>query len=183
MAPIKSSAKTSSKKPGKHVGDSKSRVSKSKPSKAPPAKEQKSKPLQAHKKKRKEYSEAELGIPKLNMITPVGVQKPKGKKKGKVFVDDQESMMTILAMVNADKEGQIESKMMKARQVEEIREARKREAEARHEQKNSKLEATKDALRKKRKRRTDGQNEGEKTSERQEDSKRTKPAKKRVSFA
>lgn len=48
------------------------------------------------------------------MITPVGVEKPKGKKKGKVFVDDQHSMMTILAMVNAEKEGQIESKMMKA---------------------------------------------------------------------
>ncbi len=48
------------------------------------------------------------------MIVPAGVQKPKGMKKGKVFVDDQESMMTILAMVNADKEGQIESKMMKA---------------------------------------------------------------------
>lgn len=66
------------------------------------------------KKKKRTYTEKELGIPKLNMITPAGVQKPKGKKKGKVFVDDQESMMTILAMVNADKEGQIESKMMKA---------------------------------------------------------------------
>jgi 60S ribosomal subunit assembly/export protein LOC1 len=40
-------------------------------------------------------------------------------------------MMTILAMVNADKEGQIESKMMKARHLEAIREARKAEAEAR----------------------------------------------------
>jgi 60S ribosomal subunit assembly/export protein LOC1 len=40
------------------------------------------------KKKKKVYTEKELGIPKLNMITPVGVEKPKGKKKGKVFVDD-----------------------------------------------------------------------------------------------
>lgn len=47
--------------------------------------------------------------------------------------------MTILAMVNAEKEGQIESKMMKARQLEEIREARKKEAEARVAQKKSKL--------------------------------------------
>ena len=47
--------------------------------------------------------------------------------------------MTILAMVNADKEGQIESKMMKSRQMEEIREARKKEADARQEQKSSKL--------------------------------------------
>lgn len=43
------------------------------------------------KKKRKVYTEKELGIPKLNMITPVGVEKPKGKKKGKVFVDDRVS--------------------------------------------------------------------------------------------
>ena len=47
--------------------------------------------------------------------------------------------MTILAIVNADKEGQIESKMMKSRQMEEIREARKKEAEARQEQRKSKL--------------------------------------------
>ena len=41
------------------------------------------------KKKKKVYSEKELGIPQLNMVTPVGVTKPKGKKKGKVFVDDK----------------------------------------------------------------------------------------------
>ena len=41
------------------------------------------------KRKQRVYTEKELGIPKLNMITPVGVQKPKGKKKGKVFVDDR----------------------------------------------------------------------------------------------
>lgn len=47
--------------------------------------------------------------------------------------------MTILAIVNASKEGQIESKMMKSRHLEEIREARRKEAEARQEQKNAKL--------------------------------------------
>ena len=47
--------------------------------------------------------------------------------------------MTILTVVNADKEGQIESKMMKSRQLEEIREARKKEAEARQEQRKSKV--------------------------------------------
>ncbi|KAK7526499.1 60S ribosomal subunit assembly/export protein loc1 [Phyllosticta citriasiana] len=90
-------------------------------------------------KKERTYTESQLGIPKLNMITPAGVQKGKGKKKGKVFVDDQQSMMTILAMVNAEKEGQIESKLMRARQMEEIREARRKEAEARQEQKKTKL--------------------------------------------
>ena len=48
-------------------------------------------------------------------------------------------MMTIFAIVNADKEGQIESKMMKSRHMEEIREARRKEAEARQEQKKAKL--------------------------------------------
>lgn len=50
--------------------------------------------------------------------------------------------MTILAMVNAEKEGQIESKMMKARQMEEIREAKRKEAEARQQEKKSKLVCT-----------------------------------------
>ena len=85
------------------------------------------------------------------MITPVGVQKPRsGKKKGKVFVDDAESMMTILALVNAEKEGQIESKMVRARQLEEIREARRREQERREMARKEKLEEVKDGLRKKR---------------------------------
>lgn len=47
--------------------------------------------------------------------------------------------MTILAMVNAEKEGQIESKIMKARQLEEIREAKRKEAEARQAEKKSKF--------------------------------------------
>ena len=146
-------------KPGALGANTKSKVSK-KP-KAPPPKQQKTKSAAPAKKKKRVYTEKELGIPKLNMITPVGVGAPKGKKKGKVFVDDQvcaatllcatsiprslirlapqESMMTILAIVNADKEGQIESKMMKSRQMEEIREARRKEAEARQEQRKLKL--------------------------------------------
>ena len=78
-----------------------------KKSKAPPPKQQKTKSVTPTKKKTRAYTEKELGIPKLNMITPVGVELPKGKKKGKVFVDDQESMLTILAIVNADKEVRI----------------------------------------------------------------------------
>ncbi|KAI9657057.1 MAG: 60S ribosomal subunit assembly/export protein [Bathelium mastoideum] len=113
------------------------------------------------------------------MITPAGVQKPKGKKKGKVFVDDQDSMMTILAMVNAEKEGQIESKLMKARQMEEIREARRKEAESRQEEKRAKLEETKDSLRKRRKRKSDS----ELMLDPPDNSpKQPKTAKKRVSF-
>ena len=100
------------------------------------------------RKKQKIYTDKELGLPALNMITPAGIQKPQGKKKNKVFVDDQESMTTILAIVNAEKEGQIESKMMKARQMEEIREARRKEAEAKQARKKEKLEETKKSLKK-----------------------------------
>ena len=61
-------------------------------------------------------------------------------------------MNTILAMVQAEKEGQIESKMIKARQMGEIREARKTEAEKKENERKAKLEETKESLRKKRKR-------------------------------
>lgn len=92
--------------------------------------------------------------------------------------------MTILAMVNADKEGQIESKMMKARQMEEIREARKAEAEKRQELRKAKLDETKEGMRKKRKRPA---GEERKDNTRSEAAAGTKPLKvkkrKSVSFA
>jgi 60S ribosomal subunit assembly/export protein LOC1 len=53
------------------------------------SKQVKEKGAQGKKNKRKSYTAEQLGIPTLNMITPVGVEKPKGKKKGKVFVDDR----------------------------------------------------------------------------------------------
>ncbi|EAW08660.1 66S preribosome component LOC1 [Aspergillus clavatus NRRL 1] len=159
MAPNKPSVKgkSSSKgdsKTGKPLSSA-SKVNK-KNVKRPPPKEVKSKARTESsllkKTKKREYTEEELGLPKLNMITPVGVVKPKGKKKGKVFVDDQEGMMTILAMVNAEQEGHIESKLQKARQMEEIREARRKEAEARLAQKKSKLDDAKESIRQKKKR-------------------------------
>ena len=91
------------------------------------------------RKKKRVYSEKELGIPKLNSIVPAGIEKPNGVKKGKTFVDDKESMMAILAMVQAEKEGNIESKMMRARQMEEIREARKAEQEKKEAGRKQKL--------------------------------------------
>ncbi|KAK6072950.1 60S ribosomal subunit assembly/export protein LOC1 [Seiridium cupressi] len=138
------------------------------------------------KKKKKVYTEKELDIPKLNMITPIGVEKPKGKKKGKVFVDDRESMNTILALVQADKEGQIESKMIKARQMEEIREARKAETEKKEQEKKARLDETKESLRKKRKRTkslTDAADDAVVKDAMISSSKAAKPKKKRVSFA
>ncbi|KAK2593863.1 60S ribosomal subunit assembly/export protein [Conoideocrella luteorostrata] len=161
-------------------------ISKSKKPKGPVISQQlkeKNRASLLKKPKKKIYTEAELGIPTLNMVTPVGVVKPKGKKKGKVFVDDTESMGTIMAMVQAEKNGEIESKLIKARQMEEIREARKVEAQKKEEEKKSRLEDAKDSLRKKRKRKIgSGDDEDSVKTLASSGSKATK-SKKKVSFA
>ncbi len=90
----------SSGKPGSLGANTKSKVSK-KP-KAPPPKQQKTKSAAPAKKKKRVYTEKELGIPKLNMITPVGVELPKGKRKGKVFVDDQVGLQYVAHCSNID---------------------------------------------------------------------------------
>jgi len=117
--------------------------------KAPAAKptQQKTKPATKDARKKKpphmRYTEKELKVPQLNGIKPSGVQKPPNAKKGKNFVDDKESLNAILAMVMAEKEGNIESKMMRARQLEEVREARRAEAEKRAEGKKAGFEERK----------------------------------------
>ncbi|KAL3412286.1 60S ribosomal subunit assembly/export protein loc1 [Aspergillus fumigatus] len=190
MAPNKPSVKGKSSSKG-DSGKSKplsssSKVSK-KHAKRPPPKEVKSKARTESsllkKTKKREYTEEELGLPKLNMITPVGVVKPKGKKKGKVFVDDQEGMMTILAMVNAEQEGHIESKLQKARQLEEIREAKRKEAEARHAEKKNKLEEAKQSIRQKRKRKSSGNEDSKSDASTSKSSSKSKEKRKSVSFA
>ena len=85
-------------------------------------------------------------MPSLNGIRPAGVKKLPNQKKGKTFVDDGEGMRTILAMVMAEKEGNIESKMMRARQLEEIREAKRVEAEERAQKKRAGLDEKKEAM-------------------------------------
>jgi 60S ribosomal subunit assembly/export protein LOC1 len=94
-------------------------------------------------------------------------------------------MSTILAIVQADKEGQIESKMIKARQMEEIREARRLESEKKEEEKKARLEETKESLRKKRKRnKNSGKDDKDGVSDAVLAGTNTKPVKKkRVSFA
>lgn len=90
--------------------------------------------------------------------------------------------MTILAMVNADKDGQIESKMMRARQMEEIREARKAEHERKQEMQKNKLNEMKQGLRKKRNRGGDDEVESSRV-EAMAGTQPLKPKKKSVSFA
>ncbi|KAF3000964.1 60S ribosomal subunit assembly/export protein [Curvularia kusanoi] len=163
MAPSKPTSKGKSAPKGKGASKPKSTgkkpegISKNRQKKlslAKPGGEQKTKSLKSKdgKKKKRVYSEAELDIPKLNSIIPAGIAKPKGQKKGKVFVDDAASMMAIMSVVNAQKEGHIESKIMRARQLEEVREAKRKEAEGRAEEKKADFEDRKQNLKKKKKR-------------------------------
>lgn len=94
----KGASKSSSSNSSSSTSTSKNRVSKSKSKgKPPPPKQQKTKSALAPvKKKKKIYTDEQLGVPKLNMITPAGVVKPKGKKKGKVFVDDRVCLARLL---------------------------------------------------------------------------------------
>jgi len=91
---------TGSRASGKPQSDGVVKSKKPQQGKAPPAIQVKGRnrvaELLKNKKKKRVYTEEELGIPKLNMITPVGVLKPKGKKKGKVFVDDRVSLSKLL---------------------------------------------------------------------------------------
>lgn len=106
MAPIKGAPKGGSSKgssKSKPLSSTGSKISKSssakRNTKRPPPKEVKSQsrsaPDRQKKTKTREYSEKELGLPTLNMITPVGVQAPRGKKKGKTFVDDQVCFLSL----------------------------------------------------------------------------------------
>ncbi|KAK3169866.1 60S ribosomal subunit assembly/export protein [Lepraria neglecta] len=90
MAPTrtaKTSAKGAKGSTKSNVLGAKAKGRISKKAKAPPPKLQKTKSATAptKKKKKRVYTEKELGIPKLNMITPMGVDLPKGKKKGKIL--------------------------------------------------------------------------------------------------
>ncbi|GAM82611.1 hypothetical protein ANO11243_005930 [Dothideomycetidae sp. 11243] len=190
MAPVRGGKSAPSKTTkGKSFSKGASKVTKSsssasKPKKSGPIKatQQKTKSTitRPEKKKKRVYTDKELGIPSLNGIKPTGVLKPHGTKKGKTFVDDREGMMAILAMVQAEKEGDIESKIMRARQMEEVREAKRAEAERRDGERKRKFEEVKDEVRKaegdKRKRRN------ERTKAPTQEVMPEKKTKKRVSF-
>lgn len=93
-------------------------------------------------------------------------------------------MNTILSIVQAEKDGQIESKMIKARQLEQIREARRIEAEKKYEERQTKLEETKEGLRKKRKRPQTGREETDAVvKEASVTGSKAKKPKKKVAFA
>jgi 60S ribosomal subunit assembly/export protein LOC1 len=183
-------AKSSSKSKSaasKPEGISKNRQKKLSLARPGGAQKTKSKTLDPRKKKRV-YSEKELDIPLLNGIVPAGIAKPKGEKKGKKFVDDPASMMAIMSVVNAEKEGRLESKIMRARQLEEIREAKRVEAEDRKSDKDKAFEERKESLKKGKRRKSapvkkaedDGEDGGGKKERKDKDGKYKQ--RKRVSF-
>jgi 60S ribosomal subunit assembly/export protein LOC1 len=177
----KGSAKRSSK-PSSSGPTSKAKKARSaKPAPKPTPQKTKSKTDSLKKKPpHLRYTEKELKVPQLNGIRPAGVQKPPNAKKGKKFVDDKEQMNAIMAIVMAEKEGNIESKMMRARQLEEVREARRLEAEKRAESKKAGLEDRKQAIKdnKRKRRHTDTEVVADET----ESKPTSKKPKKRVSF-
>lgn len=137
----------------------------------------------------KRYKESELKVPQLNGIIPAGVSKPPNQKKGKTFVDDKESMNAIMAMVMAEKEGNLESKMMKTRQLEEVRAAKLAEAEKRVAGKKSEMEDRKANIKtegkKSKRRRSERDGEGEeggRSSKKVDDGSKKVKLRKRVSF-
>lgn len=136
-------------------------------------------PINNKKKKpsQRVYSEKELGIPKLNRaIDPEGIKKATRGKKGKVFAESTDSMMKILHDVSAQVDSRNASKLEKARQLEEIREAKRQEIEKKEKEKEQELDKKKKELKKTRaKNKTANSSDG--------GSKATEKPKKKVAFA
>lgn len=93
------------------------------------------------KSKARKYTEAELGVPKLNTALNPAVVKIRGKK-GKKFVNDA-SLAYIIADVQRRCTEKTASKLERDRYIESIREAKQQELEEQERKKKEKLERAK----------------------------------------
>lgn len=126
------------------------------------------------KKKPRVYTEKELGIPKLNTaIDPEGAKKALRGKKGKKFVDS-EQMNLLVSIVNEKIDSRNASKLEKSRQLEKIREIKRKEIEKREAEKEAEIDQKKKEIKK------TNRNKGGKKEKEQDEG---KPKRKSVSFA
>ncbi|KAI5844740.1 hypothetical protein BZA05DRAFT_157020 [Tricharina praecox] len=108
------------------------------------------------KRRAADMARLEKTLPTLNTVVPAAASgKIKGGrgKIGKVFVDDHDAdkLHRFVEQAAGKHDVGVESKLERARKVEAIREARRREDEKRDEQRREKFDETKDKVRRKRK--------------------------------
>ncbi|KAK9449411.1 uncharacterized protein V1518DRAFT_415930 [Limtongia smithiae] len=114
-------------------------------------------------------------------LKPAGIVHRRGKK-GKVFVDDKDTLTKVLSLVTAKMDEQHATKIERAQQLEAIREAKRKEIEKREQDKVDKLENKKKEIKQSRRKRKGGPSADDDDDVDPRRAKRSKPGK-RVRFA
>lgn len=154
------------------------------PLKATVKKEQRRARLYGTKKQPREYSDKELDLPQLNRAIQPGATVKKGKK-GKVFVEDGDLVVLnrLIRQINDDRDAVNESKLEKARRLEEIRELRRQEMERKEQEKQAKVDEKKSELKNKANVARAARRKREKEERAEEQAQQTAGKKRKVAFA